>query len=55
MGNVSLKVLEKSLNFLFKKGYKPCYFKKDKMKKALLAKKQPVSTNCGRVISTVMF
>ena len=24
MGNVSLKVLEKSLNFLFKKGYKPC-------------------------------
>ena len=24
MGNVSLKVLEKSLNFLFKKGYQPC-------------------------------
>ena len=24
MGNVSLKVLEKSLNFLLKKGYKPC-------------------------------
>ena len=24
MGNVSLKVLEKSLNFLFKKGYEPC-------------------------------
>ena len=24
MGNVSLKVLEKSLNFLFKNGYKPC-------------------------------
>ena len=25
MGNVSLKVLEKSLNFLFKNGYEPCY------------------------------
>ena len=24
MGNVSLKVLEKSLNFLFKNGYEPC-------------------------------
>ena len=24
MGNVSLKVREKSLNFLFKKGYEPC-------------------------------
>ena len=24
MGNVSLKVLEKSLNFLFKNRYKPC-------------------------------
>ena len=24
MGNVSLKVLEKFLNFLFKKGYEPC-------------------------------
>ena len=24
MGNVCLKVLEKSLNFLFKKGYVPC-------------------------------
>ena len=24
MGNVSLKVLEKSLNLLFKKGYKLC-------------------------------
>ena len=24
MGNVSLKVLEKYLNFLFKKGYEPC-------------------------------
>ena len=24
MGNVSLKVLEMSLNFLFKKGCKPC-------------------------------
>ena len=24
MGNVSLKVLKKSLNFLFKKGYEPC-------------------------------
>ena len=24
MGNVSLKVLETSLNLLFKKGYKPC-------------------------------
>ena len=24
MGNVSLKVLEISLNFLFKKGYEPC-------------------------------
>ena len=24
MGNVSLKVLEKSLNFLFKKGFEPC-------------------------------
>ena len=24
MGNVSSKVLEKSLNFLFKKGYEPC-------------------------------
>ena len=24
MGNVSLKVLENSLNFLFKKGYEPC-------------------------------
>ena len=25
MGNVSLKVLEKSLNFLFKNGYEPCF------------------------------
>ena len=25
MGNVSLKVCEKSLNFLFKKGYEPCF------------------------------
>ena len=24
MGNVSLKVLEKSVKFLFKKGYEPC-------------------------------
>ena len=24
MGNVSLKVLEKSLSFLFKNGYEPC-------------------------------
>ena len=24
MGNVSLKVLEKSLNFLLKNGYEPC-------------------------------
>ena len=24
MGNMSLKVLEKSLDFLFKKGYEPC-------------------------------
>ena len=24
MANVSLKVLEKSLNFLFKNGYEPC-------------------------------
>ena len=24
MGKVSLKVLEKSMNFLFQKGYKPC-------------------------------
>ena len=24
MGNVSLQVLEKSLNFLFKNGYEPC-------------------------------
>ena len=24
MGNVSMKVLDKSLNFLFKKGYEPC-------------------------------
>ena len=24
MGNVSLKVLEKSSNFLFKNGYEPC-------------------------------
>ena len=26
MGNVSLKVLEKSLNFLFKNGYEPCSY-----------------------------
>ena len=26
MGNVSLKVLEKSWNFLFKNGYEPCKF-----------------------------
>ena len=39
MGNVFLKVLETSWNILFKKGYEPCYFKKDKMKKALLAKR----------------
>ena len=25
MRNVSLKVLEKSLKFLFKKGYEPCW------------------------------
>ena len=29
MGNVSLKVLEKSLNFLFKNGYEPCFEIKD--------------------------
>ena len=27
MGNVSLKVLEKFVNFLFKKGYEPCIYK----------------------------
>ena len=27
MGNVSLKVLEKSLNFLFQKGYEPCSYR----------------------------
>ena len=26
MGNVSLKVLKKFLNFLFKKGYETCFF-----------------------------
>ena len=35
MGNVSLKVLEKSLNFLFKNGYEPC------IKSTLLEKVTP--------------
>ena len=26
MGNVSLKALEKALNFLFKNGYEPCTY-----------------------------
>ena len=42
MGNVSLKVLEKSLNFLFKNGYEPCIYEQDLYSRSRTVHKVPV-------------